>query len=257
MVRRLGWAAGTAAVALVRIALGGDPAASAAWALAGAALLAARSSPVILASGMAALGAGVLGGSQDAPALVAAAGLAAEAFSQGFAARAASCFAVLLAGQAGAVSGYWAWCAAALAGLLPMDRRIRRVAVPTGLLVATAFLGLPSVTEPEPAVMQEAFTRGGVAWPGTAVLDRASPVLEVRIPPGIWNDSFSMRIECGGTRDSLPVGLASGDFFATALPPGVTMLEIPSSETVLTIRLARPYRPFEHPVIIVGPGGAQ
>lgn len=257
MVRRLGWVAGTAAAALGRMALGGDPAASAAWALAGAAVFAARSSPVIFAAGMAALGAGALGGSQDGPALVAAAGLAAGAFAPGFAARAAGCFAVLLAGQSGAISGYWAWCAAALTGLLAMNSRLGRLAVPFVLLSATAILGIPSVTDPEPAVMQEVFTREGMLWPGTAVLDRSSPVLEVRIPPGAWAGACTLRIECGGTRDSLPVGLASGGCFATALRPGVTILEIPPCETMLTVRLARLYRPFEHPVMIVGPGGAQ
>lgn len=257
MVRRLGWAAGTVAAAIGRMALGGDPASSAAWALAGAAVLASRSSPVLLAAGTAALGLCVLGGSQDAAGLVAAAGLAAEASATGFAARAAGCFAVLLAGQSGAVSGYWAWCAAALAGLLPTGGRLGRLAVPFVLLVATGFLGPPSVTEPEPAVMQEALTEDGVLWPGTAVLDRASPVLEVRVPPGAGQEGCTMRIECGGTRDSLPVGLASGGWFATTLAPGVTMLEIPSGETLVSVSLARPYRPFEHPVIIVGPGGAR
>jgi len=81
-------------------------------------------------------------------------------------------------------------------------------------------------------------------------LDRSRPTALLRTP-GLQDGTVEITFEAGGTRDSMPVGLLFAGEAVLAIPPGRSEAVLPTDGDFVEIRLVRPFKPFEHPIIHV------
>lgn len=129
------------------------------------------------------------------------------------------------------------------------SRQVRTVVLLAGAALAMLVDGPPRPGPEAETVIQECISDPGISWEVFHV-DRSKPVALLRTP-GMDGGAADLVCEAGGVRDSMPVGLifASGGVYS--IPPGRSVFELPLDGGIVEIRLARRYRPFEHPVIHV------
>jgi hypothetical protein len=140
-----------------------------------------------------------------------------------------------------------------LPSVFPAGDRARLVSA--GILAAAAFalFGIPAASPPGERVMQEEFAGGRTTWPGMTSIDLGHPAMLLRITPD-EGGMVTMRTAGGGIRTAEPLGMICSDEQAVAIIPGLDTISLYCPRGTVSILLTRGWRPFEHPVIHVGPG---
>ncbi len=169
--------------------------------------------------------------------------------SDRFAGRALFALSIPLAGQGTGSTPYAALGALAVLSAMPSLRAARIAGLASGIVLVLFITGPPLQGDEAEMVVQERLSGGDVTWERFH-LDFSNPSVLLRTP-GIGSGTLKLSFEGGGTRDRMPVGLVFTDEAVYSVPPGGSVLEIPLDGSFVNIRLTRPFRPFEHPVLHV------
>lgn len=137
----------------------------------------------------------------------------------------------------------------AVLSALSGSRRARVLLLSAGLVIAVLADGPPPPGPDAETVIQETLEGPVISWEAFHV-DRSRPVALLRTP-GIDEGTLSLVCEAGGVRDSMPLGLVFASEGVFSIPPGRSVFDLHLDGSIVEIRLARRYRPFEHPVIHV------
>lgn len=169
--------------------------------------------------------------------------------ADGFAERALLALSIPLAGQVTGSTPLAVLGAAAVLSAMPSLRAARMAGLVSGIVLILFLAGPPLPGDEAEMVVQERLSGGDVTW-DRFHLDFSNPSVLLRIP---YIDSATLKLsfEGGGTRDRMPVGLVFTDEAVYSVPPGESVLEIHLDGGFVSIRLARQFRPFEHPVLHV------
>lgn len=239
------WGLGAAAL---HMAAGGQPwtAASLLLAACGAASMrgdgTARGACLLLVSAGAAV-------PQAAGWLSAAAALLGVACGNGLAARAFMALSIPPAFHGSASTAVAVAGAGAVLAALSGSRNARVLSLAAGVALGVLAGGPPRPGPEAEAVVQETLDSRGISWEAFHV-DGSMPVALLRTP-GMEGGTLTLVCEAGGVRDSMPVGLVFASEGVYSVPPGRSDFELPLDGGIVEIRMARSYRPFEHPVIHV------
>ncbi len=245
ILRCAAWGLGAAAL---HMAAGGRPwtAASLLLAASGAASIErggiARAACLLLVSAGASL-------PQAAGWLTAAAAFLGIASGTGFITRALLALSIPPAFQGSASTAVAVASSAAVLSAFSGSRQARTLAILAGVALAMLVEGPPRPGSEAEIVIQETMNGPGISWERFH-LDGSRPVALLRTP-GMEGGTVDLVLEAGGVRDSMPVGLVFASEGVFSIPPGRSVFDLPLDGGIVEIRMARRYRPFEHPVIHV------
>ena len=128
--------------------------------------------------------------------------------------------------------------------------RIRAVVSAALFIVVLLFRGPPGPTA-SPPVFARCFLGEGEAWWSVESITLANPEA-VLAPPVPAPFSITLEMDCGGTRDSLPMAVVIAGENMVELSGGThtVSFELAGSDSVF-VTLTRGHSPFNHPVIHV------
>ena len=140
-----------------------------------------------------------------------------------------------------------------------IDRRALRVsAVAAGGIIGLALLGLPLASGPVRRTAVSSSRDGCLVWDTREALYLSSAEIEYRLPPadpehGGSGRVFTVDLEMGGLRESVPAALVVAGDRVLATGDGEATIPLEDSDLTITIRMDLPFRPFRHPVLYAGP----
>ncbi len=187
-------------------------------------------------------------GSGPGPALLTAGAVLAVAFSASTISRLLFCLSAAAVLFYGTIEGMIP-IAAALFLASPLSReRWRSLMLAGGLMATLLISGLPSNEEHRIFVSEEVLIDNGLIWPGPVELNLSMPQI-VLYAPGMDIAEMTLHVSAGGVRDHDPLGYAASGDSTFPVYPGENILLIEEPEFPVSIRISRPWKPFNHPVI--------